>query len=127
MSIRWSDCFTALTDRRIGFNATETIQADETIWEGWFEGHLLCIFATGRLANGNLAHLSVNASVRVEENACSLRAKHFVDFRVLSKYPLSMDELRRLGELARTEDQRPIALRQGREPLDQAITVPASS
>ena len=128
MTDRWSDHFSILSSRQVGTNGGwKTTKADEITWQGYFEGRLLLIVTTVRLTGSNVAHFCVNSGARIGENAWNLNGGHFVDLRVINRDPLSPDALHRLGELARTEDNRPIAARQGRELLAQAIRVPGHS
>jgi len=59
-------------------------------------------------------------------DAWNLYGGHYVDLRVLTSDRLTTDELRRIGELARTEDNRPIKVRLGRDRLAEALPVPDS-
>lgn len=105
----------------------ETNKANEITWQGCFEGRLLLIVTTVRLTSSNLAHFCVNSGARIGENSWDLNGGHFVDVRVITRDPLGLDALRRLGELARTEDNRNVAVRQGRELLAQALRIPDHS
>ena len=128
MTDRWSDHFTVLSSRKVGANGGwKTNKADEITWQGYFEGRLLLIVTTVRLTGSNLAHFCVNSGARIGSHDWNLKGAHFVDLRVITRNPLSPDALQRLVELARTEDDRPIAARQGRELLAKAIRVPARS
>lgn len=69
------------------------------VWKGFFESHLLCIVSTIRLTG------------------------HYIDLRVLSRKNLTEVQLRHIGELARTDETRPVAVRQGRQQLDQAVWI----
>ena len=126
MTAQWSDYFTALSSRKVGSAGWKTNKADEMICEGHFEGRLLCVVTTVRLTGSNLAHFLVNSGARIGENAWNLYGGHYVDLRVLTSDRLTTDELRRIGELARTEDNRPIKVRLGRDRLAEALPVPDS-
>ncbi len=123
MSARWRDCFSQVgaAERGIGI---KTSKAEVLIWQGYFEGALLCIISTVRLTGSNLAHFLVNSGARIGENDWKLYGGHYVDLRVLSRDPLSTAALRRLAELARTEESRPVSVRQGKQLLADAIRVP---
>ena len=123
MSARWSDCFSQVGAAERG-TGSKTSKAEVLIWEGYFEGALLCIISTVRLTGSNLAHFLVNSGARIGAHDWNLRGGHYVDRRVLSRDPLSAAALRRLAELARTEDSRPVAVRQGKQLLADAVRVP---
>ena len=123
MSARWSDCFSQVGAAERG-TGRKTSKAEVLIWQGYFEGALLCIISTVRLTGSNLAHFLVNSSARIGAHDWNLRGGHYVDLRVLSRDPLSAAALRRLAELARTEDPRPVAVRQGKQLLADAVRVP---
>ena len=123
MSARWSDCFSQVGAAERG-TGSKTSKAEVLIWQGYFEGALLCIISTVRLTGSNLAHFLVNSGARIGAHDWNLRGGHYVDLRVLSRDPLSAAALRRLAELARTEDPRPVAVRQGKQLLADAVRVP---
>ena len=124
MSARWSDAFSQVGAAERG-QGSKTSKADVMIWQGYFEGSLLCVISTVRLTGSNLAHFLVHSGARIGTNDWNLRGGHCVDLRVLSRDSLSPDALRRLAELARTEDVRPVSVRQGRQLLADAVRVPA--
>ena len=123
MSTRWGDCFSQVGAAERG-TGRKTSKAEVLIWQGYFEGALLCIISTVRLTGSNLAHFLVNSGARIGAHDWNLCGGHYVDLRVLSRDPLSAAALRRLGELARTEDTRPVAVRQGKQLLADAVRVP---
>lgn len=124
MTDRWSDHFTVLSTRQVGANGGwKTTKADEITWQGYFEGRLLLIVTTVRLTGSNLAHFCVNSGARIGSHDWNLKGGHPVDLRVITRHPLSPAALQRLGELARTEDNRDLAVRQGKEVLAQAIRI----
>lgn len=125
--MRWSDHFQQVGSRTRPDGHSKTTPADEQVWQGYFEGKLLCIHTTVRLTGGNMAHFLVHSGARIGSHPWYLRGGHYVDMRVLSRETLSTEELKRLGELARTEDQRSIAVRQGRETLAEAVHVPPAA
>ncbi len=108
-----------------GLNS-KTSKADVMVWEGFFEGHLLCIVSTVRLTGSNLAHFLVHSRARIGTHDWSLRGGHYIDLRVLSRKTLTEEQLRHIGELARTDETRPVAVRQRRQQLDQAVWVTES-
>ncbi len=124
---RWSDHFQCVGNRTRPDGHSKTTPADEQVWQGYFEGKLLCIHTTVRLTGSNMAHFLVHSGARIGSHTWYLRGGHYVDLRVLSRETLSAEELRRLGELARTEEQRAIAVRQGRQTLAQAVHVPPAA
>ena len=126
MSRLWSDHFTALSSRKVGTAGWKTNKADEMIWKGHFEGRALCVVSTVRLLGSNMAHFLVNSGARIGAHDWSLRGGHYVDLRILTNDRLSPEELRRIGELARTEDTRPIRVRQGTERLADAVSIEAT-
>lgn len=127
MSQLWSDYFIALSTRKIGTAGWKTSQADEMMWKGQFDGRLLCVVSTVRLSGSNMAHFLVNSGARIGENAWNLCGGHYVDLRILTSDRLTAAELQRIGELARTEDTRPVRVRQGRDRLADAIRVPGTA
>ncbi len=91
MSARWSDCFSQVGAAERG-TGSKTSNAEVLIWEGYFEGALLCIISTVRLTGSNLAHFLVNSGARIGAQDWSLRGGHYVDLRVLSRDPASLDQ-----------------------------------
>lgn len=127
MTGQWSDYFVALSSRRVGGNhGSKTNKAEEMIWKGCFEGRSLCVISTVRLLGSNMAHFLVHSGARIGTNDWNLRGGHYVDLRVITRDHLTSEELRRIGELARTEDIRPVRVRQGTDRLDHAVPVPDS-
>ncbi len=124
MSHLWSDYFDALSAREVGTAGWKTSKAKETIWKGHFEGRLLSVVSTVRLSASNMAHFLVNSGARIGENKWSLYGGHYVDLRILATDRLTTEELKRIGELARTEDTRPVRVRQGTDRLADAVSVP---
>lgn len=74
----------------------------------------------------NMAHFLVHSGARIGTHDWNLRGGHYVDLRVPTHNRLTPDELRRIGELARTEDNRPVWVRQGTDRLDNAVPGPDS-
>ena len=124
MNQLWSDYFTVLSTRKVGTAGWKTNKADETMWKGHFDGRSLSAVSTVRLSGSNMAHFLVNSGARIGENAWNLYGGHYVDLRILTNDRLTAAELRRLGELARTEDTRPVRVRQGRDRLAEAVPIP---
>ncbi len=86
MSARWSDCFSQVGAAERG-TGRKTSKAEVLIWQGYFEGALLCIISTVRLTGSNLAHFLVNSGARIGAHDWNLRGGHYVDLRVLSRDP----------------------------------------
>ena len=122
--MRWSDAFVIRTRERTGNSRTKTRQGEQIVWDGCFAGQPLCVISTVRLVGSNLAHFLVSSNARIGSHDWNLRGGHYVDLRVISKHPLSREELLRLGQLAKTEEHRPIYIRQQHERLDDALSVP---
>jgi hypothetical protein len=80
---------------------------------------------------GSLAATSPTSSFTPAHGSAAIlgafAAATYVDLRVLCRDVLTLDELRRLGELARTEETRPIMVRQGKDLLADAISVPETA
>ena len=130
MNTRWSDCFllVGITEQEDNSNPyRRTTRADLMLWEGSFEGHLMCVHSTVRLTGSNLAHFLIHSNGRIGAKPWSLRGGHYIDLRVLCRDKLTIEELRRLGELARTEETRPITVRQGKDLLADSISVPQTA
>lgn len=127
MSARWSDHFRVIESHKAGNSSSKTTRTDVMLWEGTFEGKLLCVVSTVRLTGSNLAHFLVHSGARIGSHPWNLRGGHYVDLRVLSRDTLPRDFLRRLAALARTEEDRSILIRQGKETLHAAETLPASA
>ena len=124
-TMRWSDHFSLVRKRQVGQCGGKSLPADELTWQGWFEGQLLCVISTVRLMAGNLAHFIVPSVARL--GIYTLRGGYYVDLRVVSKVHLSRDTLMRLGQLARSEDDRAIYVRRDGESLASALTIPPAS
>ena len=75
--------------------------------------------------NLNRSVFLIHSGARIGTNDWNLRGGHYVDLRILSRDPLSPEALRRLAELARTEDDRPVSVRQGKQLLADAVRVPS--
>jgi hypothetical protein len=97
---------------------------DEITWEGYFDGQPICVISTVRLCLGNMAHFLTHSGARIGSRDWCLRGGHFVDLVVRSRFPLDRAQLVRLGELASTEDTRPVFVRRDGERLRDSIAVP---
>ena len=122
--MRWSDAFTLRSRVRRGSSRSKTIQGEQMIWDGFFASQPLCVVSTVRLTGGNHAHFCVSSNARIGTFAWNLRGGHYVDLRVLSRHPLTRGELQALGQLARTEENRAVIVRQGKELLRDALFIP---
>ena len=118
----WSDVFTP-TRRAKTHGGWKTTPADKITWHGIVNGRVVCVVSTVRLIEGGMAHFTVSSNARIGENAWNLHGGHFVDLAVSSRHPLADDELRWIGELALTEEARPLAVRRSEERLSAAITI----
>lgn len=118
----WSDVFIALHETRRGQN-WKTSAASEITWSGTFEGTPLIVVSRVRLIFGNLAHFTVHSGARIGAHDWNLPGGHYVDLRVLSKVPLDDARLVRLGQLAPTQDTRPIRVPRWKESLAQALEI----
>ncbi len=123
MIAQWSDYFSQVGASARGIGS-KTTKADVMVWKGYFEGHPLCIVSTVRLTGSNLAHFLVHSGARIGTHDWNLFGGHYVDLRVLTTDQLTADELRRIGNLARSEEDRPIRVRRGRDRLADALPVP---
>ena len=118
----WSDVFTP-TRRAKTHGGWKTTPADKITWHGILNGRVVCVVSTVRLIEGGMAHFTVSSNARFGENAWNLHGGHFVDLAVSSRHPLTEGDLRSIGELALTEELRPLAVRRTGEQLSAAITI----
>ena len=118
----WSDVF-SVTRQAKTHGGWKTTPADKITWYGIVNGRVVCVVSTVRLIEGSMAHFTVSSNARIGENAWNLRGGHFVDLAVSSRHPLTDTELRQIGELALTEETRPVAVRRTEERLSAAITI----
>ena len=118
----WSGVFTS-TRRTTTHGGWKTTPADKLTWHGIVNGRVVCVVSTVRLIEGSMAHFTVSSNARIGENAWSLHGGHFVDLAVSSRHPLTNEELRQIGDLALTEERRPVAVRRAEERLSAAITI----
>ena len=124
--MRWSDLFTLCSRELCGFNSSIKSGNEQTIWVGCFHGQPLCIFSTVRMIVSHFDHFSASTNVYIHQNLSNLHGDDYLDLRVLCERSLSSDELFELGWLARTEDQRVILIRQGKESLSDGLLIPFS-
>ena len=87
----------------------------------------LRVVSTVRLTFGNLAHFVINSGARIGAHEWNLPGGHYVDLRVSSAYPVGGDQLFRLGQLAATEETRPIRVRRWDERLEDGVFVSPAS
>jgi len=125
MPRRWSDVFTLISQQKAGHCGGKTTPADELTWEGVFDGQHICVVSTVRLLCGNMAHFLNHSGARIGSNDWNLVGGYFVDLVVRTRNPLSADQLLSLGQLALTEDTRPIFVRRKGEPLKQSVPPPS--
>lgn len=118
----WSDVFSP-TRRAKTHGGWKTTPANKITWYGIVNGRVVCVISTVRLIEGGMAHFTVSSNARIGENAWNLRGGHFVDLAVSSRHPLTETELRHIGELALTEERRPLTVRRTEERLAAAITI----
>ena len=118
----WSDVFTP-TRRAKTHGGWKTTPADKITWHGILNGRVVCVVSTVRLIAGGMAHFTVSSNARIGENAWSLHGGHFVDLTVSSRHSLTDEDLRSIGELALTEELRPLAIRRTGEQLSAALTI----
>jgi len=121
-AVSWSRVFTEVGRKRRGQD-WKTTKADEITWTGSFEGQPIVVVSTVRLTGGNLAHFLRNSGARIGAHDWTLAGGHYIDLRVLSKQPINDSQLQRLGQLAATQDKRPITVRRWKERLADAINV----
>lgn len=118
----WSQVFIAVGRKKRG-QGWKTTTADEITWTGRFEDLPIVVVSTVRLTGGNMDHFVRNSGARIGAHDWTLAGGHYIDLRVLSKVALDDSQLQRLGQLAATEDDRPITVRRWKERLSDAITV----
>ena len=87
MSARWSDCFSQVGAAERG-TGSKTSKAEVLIWQGYFEGALLCIISTVRLTGSNLAHFLVNSGARIGAHDWNLRGPLCGPPRSIPRSPL---------------------------------------
>ncbi|HTU47458.1 MAG TPA: hypothetical protein VMF91_20515 [Bryobacteraceae bacterium] len=121
-AMAWSRNFSAIGRKTRG-QGWKTTKSDEITWTGTFEGLPLVVVSRVRLTGGNMDHFVRNSGARIGAHDWTLAGGHYVDLRVLSKSPLDDAQLQRLGQLAATEDDRPMTVRRWKERLSEAITV----
>lgn len=119
----WSQVFTAVGRKKRG-QGWKTTTADEITWTGCFEGLPIVVVSMVRLTGGNMDHFVRNSGARIGAHDWTLAGGHYIDLRVLSKLTLNDSQLQQLGQLAATEDDRPIAVRRWKERLSEALNVP---
>jgi hypothetical protein len=120
----WSAYFQPVARAPKHRNDWKTTQATQITWTGVFDGQIIRIVSTVRLTLGNLAHFVVNSGARIGAHDWNLPGGHYIDLKVYSTRTLSDEQLRELGQLAGTEDERPIYVRRAGERLRDAIAVP---
>jgi hypothetical protein len=74
-----------------------------------------------------MAHFLTYSGARIGSNDWNLVGGYFVDLVIRTRNPLSADQLLSLGQLAMTEDTRPIFVRRKGESLKQSLSVPPPS
>lgn len=124
MTRTWSAHFQPIAQAPKPRNDWKTTQATQITWGGIFEGQRIRIVSTVRLTLGNLAHFVVNSGARIGSHNWNLPGGHYVDLKVYSPERLSNEQLRHIGELAATEDERPVYIRRAGELLREAILIP---
>jgi hypothetical protein len=127
MPRRWSDVFTLISQRKVGHCLGKTTPADELTWEGIFDGQPICVVSTVRLTSGNLAHFLTHSGARIGTHDWNLVGGHFVDLVVHARRPLDTAQLLSLGQLAMTEDTRPVCVRRHGEDLKTSLDIPRPS
>ena len=127
MPRRWSDVFTLISERKTSHCVGKTTLADELTWEGTFDGQPICVVSTVRLLYGNMAHFLTHSGSRIGSHDWNLPGGHFVDLVVHARRPLDHDQLLSLGQLAMTEDTRPVFVRRQGEHLKDSLSVPPPS
>ena len=127
MPRRWNDVFTLISQRKAGHCGGKTTPADELTWEGIFDGQPICVVSTVRLLCGNMAHFLTHSGARIGSHEWNLVGGHFVDLVVHARRPLVSDQLLSLGQLAMTEDARPVFVRRQGEALKDSLSVPPPS
>jgi hypothetical protein len=127
MILRWSDHFSQVSVSTDDGIAWKTTHATKITWEGLFNGRLIRIVSTVRITGGNMAHFLVHSGARIGCHDWNLRGGHYIDLRIVCRDELTPDELRWIGELARTENDRPVTVRQGNQTLAEALAIPPLS
>jgi hypothetical protein len=127
MPRRWSDVFTLVSQRKVGHCGGKTTPADELTWEGSFDAQPISIVSTVRLTCGNMAHFLTHSGARIGTFDWSLVGGHFVDLVVHARRSLDTAQLLSLGQLAMTEDSRPVFVRRQGEALKDSLSVPPPS
>jgi hypothetical protein len=127
MPRRWSDVFTLVSRRKVGHCLGKTTPADEMTWEGTFDGQNLSVVSTVRLTCGNMAHFLTHSGARIGTFDWNLVGGHFVDLVVHARRPLDTAQLLSLGQLALTEDTRPVFVRRHGEKLEESLNIPRPS
>ena len=62
---RWSDHFIRVGGRTNRSGHSKTTPTKEQVWQGCFEGKLLCVHSTVRLTGSNMAHFLVHSGARI--------------------------------------------------------------
>ena len=127
MPRRWSDVFTLISQRKAGHCGGKTTPADELTWEGIFDGQPICVVSTVRQLCGNMAHFLTHSGARIGLYEWNLVEGHFVDLVVHARRPLVSDQLLSLGQLAMTEDTRPVFVRRRGEAPKESLNIPLPS
>jgi hypothetical protein len=127
MILRWSDHFSQVSASSDDVASWKTTRATRITWEGLLNGRLIRIVSTVRITGGNMAHFLVHSGARIGCHDWNLRGGHYIDLRIVCRDVLTADELRWIGELARTEDDRPVTIRQGKQTLAEAVCIPPLS
>ena len=126
MTRAWSAHFQPIAQAPKRRKDWKTTQATQITWGGIFEGQPIRIVSTVRLTLGNLAHFVVNSGARIGSHNWNLPGGHYVDLKVYSRDKLSNEQLRHIGELAATEEERAIYIRRAGELLRDAILIARS-
>src|SRR5438477_10291648 len=71
-----------------------------------------------------MAHFLTHSGARIGSHEWNLVGGHFVDLVVHARRPLASDQLLSLGQLAMTEDTRPVFVRRQGEALKDSLSVP---
>ena len=127
MPRRWSDIFTLTKQRKVGRCGGKTTPADERTWEGTFDGQFICVVSTVRLMCSNMAHFLTHSGGRIGTYDWNLVGGHFLDLVVHAQPPLNTTQLLILGQLAMTEDTRPVCVRRQGEGLQNSLNIPLPS
>jgi hypothetical protein len=121
-AVRWTDVFTVISRKQLGQN-WKTTKADQITWSGIFERLPVRVVSTVRLTFGNLAHFTINSGARIGAHDWNLPGGHYIDLRVQCAQPLDDVQLLRLGQMAASEENRPIRVRRWKERLCDGISV----